>query len=79
MIRVKNKNFFHNKKQSFQIFFNPGALKLVADCVEELLTVEVELATLLFLANEAVDAEFIPLFEEKPLLRRLIQIVSKIA
>ena len=47
--------------------------------MEELLTVEVELATLLFLANEAVDAEFIPLFEEKPLLRRLIQIVSKIA
>lgn len=50
-------------------------LKLVADCVDELLMVEVELATLLFLTSDVVEAElgwFNLLLEENPLLLRLL-------
>lgn len=52
------------------------ALKLVADCVDELLMVEVELATLLFLTSDVVEAElgwFNLLLEENPLLLRLMK------
>ena len=57
-------------------FFTTVALKLVADCVDELFTVEVELATLLFLTSDVVEAELgwlSLLLEENPLLLRLMK------